>query len=136
MMKSEQKWEEGGGERAPCSWDGKGGDHEWKGWEVVSLSTRADGYLSRLINDAYVDRLWSLPRTSPLIREVRFAFSEIGDYTSRWRSFDRPVYLQTRSCRVHAAYLKSPSTIVFLSFDDLDNERFLSKILFMAVKLS
>jgi len=37
-----------------------GRDHEWKGWEVVSLSTHTDGYLSRLINDAYVDRLWSL----------------------------------------------------------------------------
>jgi len=37
------------------------GDHEWKGWEVVSLSTHADGYLSRLINDAYVDRLCLLP---------------------------------------------------------------------------
>lgn len=49
-----------------------------KGWgEVVSLSTHAaDGYLSRLINDAYVDRLWSrcrlcgkrnsLPRKLPI----------------------------------------------------------------------
>lgn len=111
----------------------EGGDHEWKGWVVVSLSTRADGYLSRLINDAYVNRLWSLPRTSPLIREVRFASSEIDDYPSWWRSFsDRLVYLRTGPCRVlilRDLSKEFKSIGFFLSFDDLDNERFLSKSL-------
>lgn len=53
----------------------EGGNHEWKGWEVVSLSTHADGYLSRLINDAYVDRLCLLP----VVRKARSASSETGD---------------------------------------------------------
>lgn len=94
----------------------EGGDHEWKGWVVVSLSTRADGYLSRLINDAYVNRLWSLPRTSPLIRKVRFASSEIGDYPSRWSSFliGQFIYGPVRAAFLsYATYLKSPNPSFF-----------------------
>lgn len=80
---------------------------------MVSLSTRADGYLSRLINDAYVDRLWSLPRTSPLIREVRFASSETGDdYASRWRSFPIGQFIYGPVRAAFTAYLKSPSAVV------------------------
>lgn len=86
---------------------------------VVSLSTRADGYLSRLINDAYVDRLWSLLRTSPLMREVRFASSETGDYASRWRSFPIGQFIYGPVRAGFTAYLRSPSIVIFLSSNDL-----------------
>lgn len=91
----------------------EGGNHEWKGWEVVSLSTRADGYLSQLINDAYVDRLWSLPRTSPLTGSAIRFLQDRRLHQPVAIFSDRPVYLQTQLCRVHAAYLKSPSAVVF-----------------------
>lgn len=60
--------------------------------EVVSLSTHADGYLNRLINDAYVDRLCCRSAGYAAASVIRFLGNWRLRQASRW-SFDQPVYL-------------------------------------------
>lgn len=99
-------------------WKG-GRDHEWKGWEVVSLSTHADGYLSWLINDAYVDRYGHC--------------LSCGKRNSLpWRLY-QPVsvsWIGPFIRGVGAARLRphlKKKLVIFYSFDDFDREKSLSR---------
>lgn len=100
---------------------------------LIDARARADGYLSQLINDAYVDRLYSLP----VAYGAHFTSSATGDYVSQRRgrrrrhSSGRSDYSRTGSRR---RYLKKRGVVIFLSLDNLDRASVFNGKLFMTSK--